>query len=158
MAQQHIPLHCSGITSALKSNIPFATKWGRQRGHLCFIRVHISFICSGRCCPALCVWGGNCTASASPPLPLHSIHLQGFLCSLHLCYSCISVLHFPVFNHFLSYLWSVFPAGPILPLTEDVSLSLGLDFAIPSVSVMELCMLRCLFTPCSQGRLALRGI
>lgn len=54
------------------------------------------------------------------------------------------VLHCQIFNGFLSSLWSLFH---ILPLTEDVSLSLELDFVITSVSSTQICMLSCLFTP-----------
>lgn len=112
MTWQHIPLHCSGITSALKSNIPFATNWGRQRGHLWFIRVHISFICYGRYCPVLRVWGGN--SSLSTASPLISIFKVSFPVFTFVA-AAFLVLHFQIFNHFLSYLWSLFHNWPHFP-------------------------------------------
>lgn len=144
MTRQHIPLRCSGITSALKSNIPFATNWGRQRGHLWFIRVHISFICYGRYCPVLRVWGGNSRVSA-PPSPAPSTISTSKVSSPAFTFvtAAFLVLHFQIFNHFLSF----FSTGPILPLTEDVSLGLGFDFVIsissPSFACSGLSSLCC---------------
>lgn len=154
MTWQHIPLHCSGITSALKSNIPFATNWGRQRGHLWFIRVHISFICYGRYCPVLRVWGGNSSLSTASPL------ISIFKVSFPVC-SPLLQLHFWSFI-FKSLIISslicgpFFTTGPISPLTEDMSLSLEFDFAITSISSLQAQV--SLHSTAASGRLTLRGI